>query len=104
MDSRDSQSYSRKPGLCQRYRGGTPGKVYPDVQLLNSIVGLLILPHSTYISSIPKTSLKALEDDGWPIPTVVGKYRQVRNLREMIRYLRNAVAHSQRRVCGRQPE
>jgi hypothetical protein len=63
-------------------------------QLINSLLGLLIFPQQRYIDRIPEIPLQNLEEDGWPVPKIVGgDYPQVKNLKELIRYLRNAIAH-----------
>jgi hypothetical protein len=62
-------------------------------QLINSMLGLLVFPQQRYFNQIPQPPLSELKDQGWPIPQVVGDYPQVSVLRELVRYLRNAVAH-----------
>jgi hypothetical protein len=66
---------------------------YEVTQLINSMLGLLVFPQQRYIDHIPEIALAELARDGWPIPKVEGSYPQVRNLRELVRYLRNAIAH-----------
>lgn len=68
-------------------------EIYEVTQLINSMLGLLIFPQQKYIENIPKTPLAELKDQGWPIPKVVDNYPQVRDLYELVRYLRNAIAH-----------
>ena len=51
------------------------------------------LPKRKVPRSNSQTSLSDLEADGWPVPKVVGDFPQARDLRELIRYLRNAIAH-----------
>lgn len=67
--------------------------VYEVTQLINSLLGLLVFPKEEFFQVIPNTPVALLRRDGWPIPEVAPGYQQVRNLRELIRYLRNAVAH-----------
>jgi hypothetical protein len=45
------------------------------------------------MDKIPKTPLHQLATDGWPIPKVTGGFPQVDDLNQLIRYLRNAIAH-----------
>lgn len=68
-------------------------EIYEVTQLINSMLGLLVFPQQRYIECIPKTPLTELEGQGWPIPKVVDNYPQVRDLNELVRYLRNAIAH-----------
>jgi hypothetical protein len=68
-------------------------EVYEVTQLMNSMLGLLIFPSETYVQRIPKTPLSELACQGWPIPEVVGSYPQVAHLKELVRYMRNAIAH-----------
>ena len=66
-------------------------------QLVNSCLGVFIIPWAEHedMKWIPKTSLKELEDDGWPIPSLINKseLRSDLNLRVLVEYIRNAVAH-----------
>ena len=61
--------------------------------LINSMLGLLIFPQQAFVNEIPQTPLSELEIQGWPIPRVSGEFEQVQNLNQLVRYLRNAVAH-----------
>ncbi len=67
--------------------------VYELTQLVNSMLGLLIFPQQKYVNKIPKTSLAVLAHAGWPIPRVRGNFKQVKDLNQLIRYLRNAISH-----------
>ncbi|MBJ6750983.1 HEPN family nuclease [Geomonas anaerohicana] len=67
--------------------------VFEVTQLINSMLGLLVFPQQRYFDEIPNTPLKELAATGWPIPRVVGDYRQPRDLRMLLRLLRNAVSH-----------
>ena len=66
---------------------------YEVTQLINSMLGLLVFPQQEFYSNIPETELCALEREGWPIPRVRGDYSQVRNLKQLARYLRNGITH-----------
>ena len=68
-------------------------EVFEVTQLINSMLGLLVFPQQTYVNRIPRISLSQLVDLGWPIPRVCGDFKQVKDLNELIRYLRNAVSH-----------
>lgn len=71
--------------------GATPA--FEVTQLVNSTLGLLVFPQQQYFDDIPETSIADLALYGWPIPEVLGDYPQAPNLRQLIRMLRNAVAH-----------
>jgi|CEGF01.1.fsa_nt_gi hypothetical protein len=66
---------------------------YEVTALINSMLGLLIFPQQKYIDEIPETPLEKLAELGWPIPKVTGDFHQVKNLRQLIRHLRNAISH-----------
>ncbi len=66
---------------------------YEVTNLINSMLGLLIFPQQAFVNEIPPTPLLELADQGWPIPRVIGSFEQVQNLNQLIRYLRNAIAH-----------
>jgi len=67
--------------------------VFEITQLVISVLGLLLFPKERYFNSIPRKSLDMLKEDGWPDIKVVGDFESHKNLRELIRYLRNAIAH-----------
>jgi hypothetical protein len=75
-------------------------EVYEVTQLVNSTLGLLVFPQQEYVAQIPPTLLAELERDGWPIPKVKGRFHQVKDLNQLIRYLRNAIAHFNIRFIG----
>ena len=68
-------------------------EAYEVTQLINSCLGLLVLPQQRYMNSIPKTPIDDLIKEGWVIPRVTGNFPQIEDLNQLIRYLRNAVAH-----------
>ena len=68
-------------------------EVYEVTALMNSMLGLLVFPQQRYIEKIPKITMEELFQQGWPIPSVVGDYAQVSNLRQLVRHLRNAISH-----------
>jgi hypothetical protein len=68
--------------------------IFEVTQLINSMLGLLVFPCETYIKRIPPKSISELKREGWVIPKVKGNFTQARNLRALIKYLRNAIAHS----------
>src|SRR5215208_943456 len=72
---------------------GGEGPVYEVTQLVNSLLGLLIFPQQKLFAFIPEISLSELQADGWPVPRVTGDFAQVWDLRQLVRYLRNAIAH-----------
>ena len=68
-------------------------KVFETTQLINSCLGLIVLPREQDLQRIPKKSLKELQRHGWPIPSMNNQSDQIRDLKDMICYLRNAIAH-----------
>jgi hypothetical protein len=68
-------------------------EVYEVTALVNSMLGLLVFPQQHFFDRIPQTPLAELASKGWPIPRVVGDYPQVGDLRQLVRYLRNAISH-----------
>jgi hypothetical protein len=67
--------------------------VYEVTQLVNSTLGLLVFPQQEFVDRIPETPLTELVRDRWPVPTVRRGADRVNNLNQLIRYLRNAIAH-----------
>ncbi len=69
-------------------------QVYEVTQLINSLLGLIVLPQQNYFSDIPKTSLDELKKAGWPQPLMQGTLpKDLRNLNDLMRYVRNSIAH-----------
>ncbi len=68
-------------------------EIYEVTQLVNSLLGLLVFPQQKYFNTIPEIPLDDLAAQGWPIPEVIGDFPQVKNLCDLIQYLRNAIAH-----------
>lgn len=75
------------------------GNVFEVTQLVNSLLGLLIFPQQTYYEEIPEIPINQLTEMGWPAVRVTPRirnsshYRPCTNLRELVRYLRNAISH-----------
>lgn len=68
-------------------------EIYDVTQLINSMLGLLVFPQQSYFKKIPKITLVELQTQGWPIPKVTPSSKQAKNLRDLMRYMRNSVAH-----------
>jgi hypothetical protein len=75
-------------------------EVFEATQLVNSMLGLLVFPREEFIKQIPQTPLSELKKSGWPIPRVLNGFPQVNDLRELVRYLRNAIAHFNIKFIG----
>lgn len=72
---------------------------YEVTQLWNSLLGLIVLPrkreleaHGGGIEQIPQTPMTELWSQGWPRVTVSGRAEH-ESLPDLVRHLRNAVAH-----------
>ncbi|WP_027177116.1 HEPN family nuclease [Desulfovibrio aminophilus] len=68
-------------------------EVYETTQLINSMLGLLVFPREEFVDRIPQIPFADLARAGWPTPNVRNRFPQARDLRQLIRYLRNAIAH-----------
>ena len=71
-------------------RRGEEG-VYEVTQLWNSLLGLIVLPHERVIRRLPTTPRTEMSPQGWPLVTTAGG--EPKSLRDLVRRLRNAVAH-----------
>jgi hypothetical protein len=68
-------------------------QVYEVTQLINSLLGLLVFPKERYYDDLPEIPLQDLVKDGWPeIRLLVGRF-EPKNLKQLMRYLRNGIAH-----------
>jgi hypothetical protein len=68
-------------------------EVYEVTQLVNSLVGLLIFPKEAYFDQIPKTPIREHINKGWPSVLAGGTDPDKTTLQDVIRFMRNAIAH-----------
>jgi len=79
--------------FIEAHRGDADSQVYEFTQLINSLLGLLVFPKENFFRSIPETPLSELVAAGWPdIKPVQGCLKED-NLRQLVRTLRNGIAH-----------
>lgn len=67
--------------------------VFEFTQLANSLLGLLVFPREHYMRSIPAIPLEELAESGWPAIRPTRGALPEENLRELMRALRNSIAH-----------
>jgi len=72
---------------------GHGDRSYEFTQLINSMLGLLVFPQQKYFKQIPKTPLSDLQAQGWPHPLVTGSFQAPKDLHDLMRLLRNSIAH-----------
>ena len=69
-------------------------EAYEVTQLVNSLLGLIVLPKEKSNPKLPKTSLGALSEQGWPAAVLQPtEGKAPKNLRDLHRLLRNAISH-----------
>ena len=68
-------------------------KVFETTQLVNSTLGLLVFPQQRYVDAIPEIPIAELQRQGWPVPRMSAGFVQAEDLKQLVKYLRNAVAH-----------
>jgi hypothetical protein len=78
--------------IDQAKRNGS-NSVFEVTQLINSLLGILVLPAERYLKQIPETPLTELVQQGWPEVRMIKGRSSCRNLRKLIKNLRHAVAH-----------
>lgn len=66
---------------------------YETTQLINSLLGLIVLPVEQYFDQLPLIPIEELIKQGWKVPKVMGDFPQVKDLCELMMNLRHAVAH-----------
>lgn len=92
--TRQNLNYVREAALVCPGHEETGPAVYEFTQLVNSMLGLLVFPQQRFFDNIPETPLVELEKTGWPaIRVSEGFPDKVDNLKALMRYLRNAIAH-----------
>jgi hypothetical protein len=74
-------------------KGGSASPVFETTQLINSLLGLIILPVEQYFDQLPAIPKDVLLAQGWKIPKVTGDFPEVKDLCELLKNLRHAVAH-----------
>lgn len=77
----------------QRLSESSPNDFFEVTQLVNSAVGLLMFPQQEFFDRIPEWDNKDLEAKGWPFVSFEHGADRTRNLRQLIRYMRNSFAH-----------
>jgi hypothetical protein len=66
---------------------------YEVTHLVNSLLGLIVVPNEQMQDSLPATTLDELQASGWDLNVVWGSQQGPADLRKLISGLRNAVAH-----------
>jgi len=75
-------------------------EVFETTQLINSMLGLLVFPREEFMGRIPETPLSQLKEEGWPVPKTREGFEPAPNLKELVRYLRNAISHYNIKFIG----
>ena len=85
----------REQSAAEERAGTRDGQrsAFEVTQLVNSLLGLLVFPQQRYFDAIPHTPLADLARDGWPTVRAIDGFPNVDHLDDLMRYLRNAVAH-----------
>ncbi len=68
-------------------------EAYEVTQFINSLLGLLIIPQQALYDNLPETPLSELTENGWPEIKPIEGCLPKDNLYQLLRYLRNSVAH-----------
>lgn len=68
-------------------------EAYEVTQLINSMLGLLVLPQQICFGKIPQLTMNELRELGWPEPALKGEYGELSDLRELLNHLRNSITH-----------
>lgn len=66
---------------------------YEVTHLINSLLGLIVVPREEMINQLPKATLQRLEIDGWEFEIQPGTCLGPACLTDLVRGMRNAVAH-----------
>ncbi len=67
--------------------------VYEFTQLMNSLLGFVVLPREKNFNDIPKYSFDELRQLGWELPLIRKNKFKIKELRSLIRIFRNSIAH-----------
>ncbi len=75
---------------------------YEVTQLINSLLGLLVFPREKFVDSLPDYTFNDLKQKGWPLPHVITYTTTYSGLRDLLRVLRNSIAHFNLELLGDQ--
>jgi HEPN pEK499 p136 len=67
--------------------------LYEFTQLINSLLGIVVLPRERSFKRIPPIPFEKLIQNDWKLPTILTNNYGINNLRALIRVFRNSVAH-----------
>jgi hypothetical protein len=68
--------------------------------LINSLLGLIVVPHEQMQDRLPTRTFRELQADGWELTVVSGTEPGPSDLRALIRGMRHAVAHFRLEVAA----
>ena len=90
---RDFAERTRENLLLVRNSTHSGGPGFEVTQLVNSMLGLLVLPQQRYFDRIPAITIDKLRELGWPEAVLQADIGSVKDLQVLCRYLRNGIAH-----------
>lgn len=85
--------------LVRKVKRGTKNR-YEITQLVNSLLGLIVIPHEHLKGDIPPHKLVKLKERGWCLFDVEKDTTGCDNLRLLIENLRNGIAHGKLEFHG----
>jgi len=69
-------------------------EVYEVTHLINSLLGLIILPEQKFYDNLPETlTLEDLKQEGWPESLLNWDHALGKNFKNLMRLLRNGISH-----------
>ncbi|MCO5199447.1 MAG: HEPN family nuclease [Anaerolineae bacterium] len=77
----------------QKVKDDPDAELYEVTQLINSLLGLVVFPQQHFYEKVPETPLEKLAECGWPDVKTLAGDPPVAHLKELTRYMRNAIAH-----------
>jgi len=78
--------------------GADEVKAFEVTQLINSLLGLVVMPHGLMGRRIDETPLEVLEAGGWKFGVKNWPSNYLRTLGRYVRHLRNSIAHMRIRI------
>ena len=74
--------------------------LFEFTQLINSLLGIVVLPRERSLKSIPNITFAKLMQDDWQLPTIRLNTYGINDLRNLIRVFRNSIAHFNLRILS----
>jgi len=85
---------------AQRLHSSGQGQFYEVTHLINSLLGLVVVPHERMLNKLPATTLADFQTEGLELTILPARRSGPADLKELVHGMRNAVAHFKLEAAG----